>query len=246
MGNAKRVRYRKPPLVEALCEFRFQETETPSNIILGRLYEKIEEDFPTVETRRGIDVQAAEEESLSSTILMEETTRFIGKNGEQLIQVGSGLLVANQLELYEDYSSFRKFIKKTMDAYYEVAKPTGINYIGLRYINRLDILPGQSLEDIFHIGFNIPAKFQSFPDPYHLQMEFPYFGDRDRLIVTLSTASPQEDSPNAAMLDFEYILIKPDDIGNGLLEWMDEAHEKIEDAFHACLTKAVLDSFEPI
>jgi len=62
-------------------------------------------------------------------------------------------------------------VQETMDAYYEVARPTGLRYIGLRYINRLEIIPDQSLEGIFHIGFNIPEEFQSFPDPYHLQMQ---------------------------------------------------------------------------
>jgi len=78
-----------------------------------------------------------------------------------------------------------------------------------------------------------------------LRMEFIYRKERDRLVVILATASPKEDSPNAVMLDFDYILIRPDEIDDKLLEWMDEAHENIEDAFHACLTEPALDSFEP-
>ncbi|MFC1713291.1 TIGR04255 family protein [Candidatus Poribacteria bacterium] len=246
MEIRKGVRFRKPPLVEALCEFHFQETGTPSNIILGRLYEKIEIDFPTVETHRGIGVQAEEEEAISPAIVMEETTRFISRDGTQLIQVGPGLLAANQLKQYEDYRSFRVFIKETMDTYYEVAKPAGLRYIGLRYINRLEMTPDQSLEDVLHIGFNIPEEFQSFPDPYHLQMEFAHHDGRDNLIIILATAPPQEDSSKAVMLDFEYILVRPDEIGDRLLEWMDEAHGKIEDAFHACLTEDVLNGFGPL
>jgi len=245
MKIRKGVRFRKPPLVEALCEFHFQETATPSNIILGRLYEKIEEDFPTVETHRGIGLQAEEEGAPSTSIVMEETTRFISRDGTRLIQVGAGVLAANQVKQYEDYSSFRVFIQETMDAYYEVAKPTGLRYIGLRYINRLEIAQDQSLEDVFHIGFTIPEEFQSFPDPYNLQMEFMYHDQRDKLIVILATAPPHEDSPGAVILDFEYILVRPDEIGDKLLEWMDEAHGKIEDAFHACLTESVLKSFGP-
>ena len=246
MESKIRVRYRKPPLVEALCEFRFQETETPSNIILGRLYEKIESDFPTVETHRGIGVHSEEEETVSPAIFMEETTRFMGKNGKRLIQVGPGFLVANQLEAYEDYPSFREFVQETMDAYYEVARPTGLRYIGLRYINRIEMKQEQSLGDVLQIGFRIPNEFQTFPNPYSLQMEFPYHDERDRLIVIFATAPPQGDSSDAVILDFEYILVRPEEIGDKLMEWMDEAHERIEDAFHACLTESVLSSFEPI
>ena len=245
MGNRKRVRYRNPPLIEALCEFGFQETVIPSNIILGKLYEQIEEDFPTIETHRGIDVQA-EEDTTSPAIVMEERTRFVSKDGTRLIQVGPGLLIANQLKPYKDYPSFRKFIRETMDVYSKVAKPAGLRHIGLRYINRIEMGQNQSLEEVFHIGFSIPEIFQTFPDPYLLRMEFAYCEQRDKLIVILATSDrPQEDSPKAVMLDFEYILAKPDEINDKLLEWMDEAHEKIEDAFHACLTESTLDAFEP-
>jgi len=244
MGNRKRVRYKKPPLTEALCEFRFQETEIPSNIILGKFYEKIERNFPTVETHRGIGVQA-EKDTPSPSIVMEERTRFVSEDRAQLIQVGPGLLVANRLKPYTDYPSFRTFIQETINTYREVARPKGLRRIGLRYINRIEMAPEQSLEDVFHIGFKIPEEFQSFPDPYLLRMEFAYCEERDRLVVILATASPQEDSLNAVMLDFDYILIRPDEINGRLLEWMDEAHGKIEDAFHACLTESTLNTFEP-
>lgn len=244
MGSRKGVKYRKPPLIEALCEFGFQETGIPSNIILGKLYEQIEEDFPTIETHRGIDVES-EGDTPSPSIVMEERTRFVSKDGARLIQVGPGLLIANQLKPYRDYHSFRTFIQETMDVYFRVAKPEGLRHIGLRYINRIEMMPGQPLEEVFHIGFKMPEIFQTFPDPYLLRTEFTYREGRDRLVVIFATASSQEDSPTAVTLDFDYILVKPDEINDKLLEWMDEAHEKIEDVFHACLTESILDSFEP-
>ena len=245
METKKGIRYKKPPLIEASCEFGFQETGIPSNIILGKLYEEIQEDFPKIETHRGIDVQA-EEGTTFPAIVMEERTQFVSKDGTRLIQVGPGLLIANQLKPYKDYQSFRAFIQETMDVYYRIAKPEGIGHIGLRYINRIEIPSDRTLEEVFNIGFRVPAKFQSFPNPYLLRMEFPYRNERDRLVVILATAPPQGDSPKAVMLDFDYILAEPDGFDDRLLEWMDEAHEKIEEAFHACLTESVLDSFEPL
>jgi uncharacterized protein (TIGR04255 family) len=240
----KGVRYKKPPLIEALCEFRFQETETIPNIILGRLYEQIEEGFPTVETHRGIGVQK-QDGTLTSTIVMEERTRFASKDGTKLIQVGSGLLMVNQLKPYKDYLSFRTFIEQTLETYRRVAKPKDIQRIGLRYINRIEIKANQSLEDVFNISFIIPSMFQNFPHPYLLKMDFAYSGGRDQLVIVLKTALPEDDSVNAVMLDFDYALSKPNEINGNLLEWLDEAHDKIEKAFHACLKESVINTFEP-
>jgi uncharacterized protein (TIGR04255 family) len=239
------VRYKNPPLAEALCEFRFQETGIPSNIVLGKLYEQIEKEYPTVETHRGIDVQA-EEETASPAIIMEERTRFVSRDGTRLIQVGPGLLVANQVKLYKDYYSFRDFIKKAVDVYFKVAKPSGLRYIGLRYINHIQMSPNQTLEEVFNIGFKIPGMFKTFPDSYLLRMEFPYRDSQDRLIVILDSAPNSDGSPNIIILDFEYILVHPEDIGDKFLECMDEAHERIEEAFHACLTESTLNTFQPI
>lgn len=245
MKNKVGVRYNNPPLVEALCEFRFQEMGVPSNIVLGKLYEQIEKEYPTVETHRGIDVQA-EEDTTSPSIVMEERTRFVSKDGTRLIQVGPGLLVANQIKLYSDYHSFRNFVKEVMDVYFKVAKPSGLRYIGLRYINRVEIALEQPLNEVFNIGFIIPKMFENLPNPYHLRMEFPYREGQDSLIIIFETAIPRENSLDAVTLDFEYVIVQPEDMGDRFLEYMDEAHNRIEEAFHACLTEKTLESFEPI
>jgi len=240
----KGVRYKNPPLIEALCELQFQKTGMVPNIILGKLYEQIEGDFPTVETFKGIGVKA-NDEKLSQSIVVEERTRFVSKDKTRLIQVGEGLLVANQLKPYADYSTFRAFIKNVVDTYYKVAKPEGLQSIGMRYINRVEMNLNQPLSDIFNIGFTMPDTFQDFPDPFLLRTEFEYSEGRDKLIVILATAQIQDNSTKAIMLDFDYRLVKPEGINEELLEWMDKAHEKIEDAFHACLKESVLDGFEP-
>ncbi|MDI6794859.1 MAG: TIGR04255 family protein [bacterium] len=207
----------------------------------------MEVDFPTVEPRRSIGVGVQAEQGVSSPVIItEERTLFVSKDRTQLIQVGPGLLVTNQLKPYNDYQSFRTFSQETMDNYYKVAKPDGLRRIGLRYINRIEITSGQSLEDVFHIGFNIPKRFQDFPNPYLLRMEFPYYEGRDRLVVIFATAPAQENSQEAAMLDLEYILVQPDEeIKAKPIEWVDEAHEKIEEVFHACLTESIIATFEP-
>lgn len=238
------IKFKKPPLIEALCEFRFRKTNVNPNIVLGRFYEKIEQDFPRIETHRGIGVQA-EEELPSPTIFMEERTRFINNDGTKLIQIGHDLLVINQLKSYDGYLSFKSLVEEIFNAYYEIAKPEELMHLGLRYINRIGMKSDQSLKDTFKIGFVIPDSFKSFPNPYFLRLEFSYCSGRDRLIVILATAQPYENFPNATMLDFDYTLVNPEEINGNMFKWMDEAHDNIEEAFHTCLDNSVLASFEP-
>jgi uncharacterized protein (TIGR04255 family) len=244
MKIKKSVRYKKPPLIQAQCEFRFQKTEMIPHIVIGRFYEKIEPEFPTVETLKGIEVQTIDESS-SPTLFMEEKTQFANKGKTKFIQIGSNTLIISQLKPYEDYSSFRAYIEQILRLYRETAKPKDIQQIDLRYTNRIDIKEDQDLDDVFEIGFTIPNVFKKFPDPYLLRMEFNYHKDRDKLIIVLSNMPQEKKSQKSIKLEFEYSLLKPDEIDNMLLSWLDEAHSEIEKAFHACLTESFKKTFEP-
>ena len=49
------------------------------------------------------------------------------------------------------------------------------------------------------------------------------------------------------MLDMDYVLLKPDQIEDKkLMEWVDTAHDTIENVFHASVTKEALAAFKPI
>lgn len=245
MNNRKCVKYKKPPLIEALCEFRFQKTGVFPNIILGRLYERLEKNFPTIKTYEDEGVQVATDGISPTDAVKEERTRFMSGDKTRFIQVGAGFLVVNQLEPYKDYASFREFVRDTVDTYYEIAEPKGLQSISLRYINRVELTDGQSLDEVFNIGFTVPQSFNCFPDMYFLRLEFDCHSGRDRLVVIFATAPELENSVKAAILDFDYALVNADIINGGLLEWMDEAHDEIEEAFYACLTESALASFEP-
>ena len=153
--------------------------------------------------------------------------------------------MVSQLKPYEDYGSFRAFIEQTLNTYREIAKPRDIQLITLKYANKIDIKDNQAWEDIFNIGFTIPNMFQKFPDPYLLRMEFDCSHERDKLVVALSKASQKGEATNTVKLEFDYVLSKPDEIDNNLLGWLDEAHNEIEKAFHACLTESFINTFEP-
>ena len=248
MEIKKGIRFRKPPLVEALCEFRFQDSAILSNIILGKFYEKIEKDFPKIEVYAGIDVQGEDESGKKSpthSIVVEETTRFMDEKQSRVIHVGPGLLIADQVSKYKDYPSFRSFVKNTMDIYNSIANPGKFKRICMRYINSIDIPRGKVLSEAFNIGFKIPEEFKKCPETYRLKMDFCYSDRRDMLTVVFEREAPKGDSPSAVMLNFDYVLAQPEKMCEDLLEWMDMAHESIEEAFHTCLTEETLISFEP-
>lgn len=237
-----RVRYETPPIVEALCEFRFGQTDVQHVLIPGRYYERIHTDYPDIETRRGVGIEAGKELAM----VTEERIVFRNPSATRLVQIGPGMLAINQLRPYPDYRTFRREIETRLSDYRAVAHPRELTKIGLRYINRLTLPEDQTLEAILRVGFKVPESLGAKADPFLLRLEFPYQAGRDRLILILAKAPDDTEAPGV-MLDLDYVLVKPGQVREErLMEWVDIAHETVEDVFHMSVTEAALGSFGPV
>src|SRR5688572_5700647 len=98
----------KKPLVEAILEIRWaiqpqadgEGIDPGFSIFLGRFYDKVSSEFP-------------ESENLPAAMMPEQITPYLVRNrfrktkgGWPLVQVGPGILSANDTEAY-DWSTFR-------------------------------------------------------------------------------------------------------------------------------------------
>jgi uncharacterized protein (TIGR04255 family) len=245
MSTAKpeRVQFENPPLVEAVCEFRFAEIGVQQVLVPGRYYERVKAEYSGIESKRGVGVQAGGQEVTMAT---EEITVFRNQTANRLVQLGSGMLAINQLRPYFNYPTFRKEIEARLADYRAVASPKKITRIGLRYINHVPVAEGKSLETVLNVGIKAPPSLPEKPDPYLVRLVFSYAAGRDNLIL-ITTKAPGYQDVSRTVLDLDYVLVKPDQIEDQeLLRWVDNAHDTIEEVFHACVTKAALSSFKPI
>jgi uncharacterized protein (TIGR04255 family) len=122
----------------------------------------------------------------------------------------------------------------------------GLERIGLRYINRIELPEGKEevvkLSDYFNfyptIGPRLPQKMAFFI----ASAEFPYKEGQDRCRVQLSPDSAGE--KNALLLDIDYFLAKPQAVGaSEALQWVEEAHTKVEEIFEGCITERLRELF---
>ncbi|MBI2531021.1 MAG: TIGR04255 family protein [Deltaproteobacteria bacterium] len=195
MGATKpeRVQFENPPLVEAVCEFRFAEIGVQSVLVSGRYYERVKAEYPEIEVRQGLGVQAGGQQLTMAT---EQLTVFRNPSAKRLVQVGLGMLAVNQLRPYSNYQTFRAEIERRLVDYREIALPKKLTRLALRYINHIAVADQKNGTAPIQIGFKIPS---------------------------------------------------PDQVENEkLMEWVDTAHDAIENVFHASVTKEALAGFKPV
>src|SRR5947209_1779347 len=136
-------RYNNPPIVEALCEFQFDEDVPWDLTLIGLIYDKLKDYFPK---RQQLQLELALAASAATqtnqqvgTVPMIPLMRFLDDDEKKLVQIGQNLLTVNHLKPYDSWNEFLPFIEKGFKIYCEVAKPKGLRHVGIRYIKRIEV-----------------------------------------------------------------------------------------------------------
>lgn len=243
-------KYLNPPLIEALCEFQFT-GEAWDWTIPGLIYQEIQQDFPIKRQAPTIEfeIQTSASEINQRTKGGPGKMQFVRADETALVQVGPHLLAINHLRPYPHWSGFKPLILRMFDVYRRIAAPTGFKRVGVRYVNQIDIPePEFELATYFEFG-------PRFPEPLcHHQMKSVFLrvdllneSEVGHLLLTLGSAPQTLEKPASFILDLDFVTnptvqVSPD----GVEDWIEQAHNRIETAFEACLTDELRQIFDEV
>ena len=244
----KEIHYRKPPIVEVVCEFQFLPSEPWDFTIPGDIYYRLKGSFSKRKMVKAIQSVVATSEQNNPTPQFELTDRiqFLRDDEKALVQVGADLLSINHLEPYPSWDEFQPLISLAFDAYRQAAKPVGIRRIGLRFINKI-VFPSWKIELSKYMNF-YPSTI-GLGDPIESFMAGAvrsYEKGRDNLRVQLTSAEPEAPGHAAMIFDLDYFMAQMGLIDlDTAMDWVEVAHTNVISTFEACITQASRDMFEP-
>jgi uncharacterized protein (TIGR04255 family) len=175
MAEAAR-QYKKPPILEATFEARFEPSEKWGLPALGRLFENLQEDYPGEPKQiaaGNIEMVPTAQGSLPSLTLnpMAPVYEFSSPANGRLVRASREILSVHIAPPYPGWLIFRELIADAFEAYRDIAQPVSINRIGIRYVNRIEF-PGPAIElsdyftiptqELSNIGFKLGAFFIRF------------------------------------------------------------------------------------
>lgn len=241
-------KYKNPPVVEAVCEFRLTQ-DTPWDLTIpGLFYERVKTAFPHREQRVVQEVDLTQEpQGLQQRIRTSERVLLFTQDRKMLIQLGPRLLVVNALRPYPTWQGFKPRIEMAWSELQRVVEISGLERIGLRYINRIK-LPEKDVKLDKYFGFyltlgpRLPKNIVSFI----AVAEFLYNEDRDRCRVRLEPARDSAEE-STCMLDIDYFLARSRAVEVAdALQWVEEAHSRVEEVFEGCITDRLRALFEEV
>lgn len=249
MADLDTIKYRHPPIIEVISEFRFRPDEEWNSAYIDQVQEKVENLFPKKGVLKGIRIEGSVSEKFEQQITVSERTQFLTEDKTAFVQVDRNLLAINHLEPYPTWEKYLPLVKRAYQAFCEVAEPKGIQGIGLRYINRIEFDPGsRKIENYLRFLPHSPFLVEKRVSAFQIATDVVYEDGRDRLRLQLSSVPPGESGKLAVLFDLDYSLEQPGSLAlEDAIDWLDQyAHQRVHEAFEACLAEELKHQFQPI
>ncbi|GBC78978.1 hypothetical protein HRbin09_00189 [bacterium HR09] len=239
-------RYVNPPVVEAVCEFRLTEDSPWDMTVPGLVYERLKDEFPHREQRLSQEVELTQgPDGLQQQIRTSERILLFAENRTSFVQVAPRLLAVNSLRPYPSWEGFKPRITKAFESLAQVTEVRGLDRLGLRFINHVEI-PGspRELDKYFQfypfLGPDLPNDIEGFI----AGCQFGFENRRDICKVQLIRAISSSPERLVIFLDIDYFLAKPGGVDpRYALDWVEEAHSKVEAVFEGCITDRLRELF---
>lgn len=234
-----------PPLVEALCEFRFVETTPWDWVLPGQLYDKIKADFPERAQFQGVgfQVQALPKvKPIASIHSLPDRIQLKRTDGSAMVQVGYNLLAINQLRPYPTWTEFSELIMRIYREYQEIVRNIELERIGLRYINQL-LIPDKiaGIGDMITLTPPLTGKLARPIQAVYQRYEIEQDNPEGLLIHQTGTQQDEQGNP-ILVLDLDFGSTKVQGLKNeqDVKKWLDLAHDRVYEAFVASLNPKLL------
>lgn len=236
--------YKKPPLIEALCEIKFAETEGDFTT-WGDFYQKIKGSYPTKsKLPRGIEFQFTQ--NAGSINPSESIKRFTASDNAQLIQATTDTLTFNRLSPYLGYDEFKKSFVEALKVYSESFFPKRFLQLTMRFVNQI-IIPHEefSLNDYLGLIPVIPEGMTDALGGLFVQVQIKPQKETHILQTTLRSAPSMPEGNSVFFLDiFDAFPGNSEFDSDSILNVMDNAHENIEFIFEKIIQEKLRDVFQ--
>jgi len=238
-----------PPLIEALCEFRFAENANWDWVLPGQLYDKIKTDFPERAQIQGVGFQVQASPKLkpvASIHTLPDRVQLKRLDGSAMVQVGYNLLAINQLKPYTSWTEFLSLIMRIFETYHEITGAVDLERIGLRYINQLVVTDSKTkVSDLITLTppltGTLARPIHSFYQRYEIEQENP----EGMLVHQTGTQQDEQENP-VFILDVDFGSTKVQELKNAdsVKIWLEQAHNRVHEAFVASLTPSLYSNMK--
>lgn len=230
--------YAHAPIAEAVLDIHIYPTETPlQDLVRVQLGEEAE--YPIRKTPMVLQwqVTGGPETVASATTQTQTGYAFVSKEGERVFQARRDGFSFNKIKPYDRWESFRDEARRLWTKYKEIAKPSAVRLLSLRYINRVDLPNPSELKEYFS---TYPEVSQALPqqlNTFAMQLSLPITQIEATLLLNQAAVPAPSADLASVLLDLQVFVQVDKALEEGSI-WQKFEEFRIckNQAFEACIT----------
>jgi len=236
--------YAEPPLTEAVFEL-FADADAAQGFEAAQFFsqygEYVSEPQPWQNAVVGLQVRDGQ---LLSTSLKREGSaeRRWNKERNRAVLVGAEVLAYNVLPPYGRFDDHRPVLTRLLESYLALARPTSLQWVGHRYLNRITAAGKPS--ELLAIYPRFPDALEAKHPPFSIQVEAASF-DGGVVVANLGLAECTDDEATYLLDLYARSSVPLNGWGvPEMISWHDRAHVAVSDAFEMAITNAARKQFK--
>ncbi|MEJ7745643.1 MAG: TIGR04255 family protein [Luteimonas sp.] len=236
----------RDPILEALCEIRFQGAAGKAGTLLpGLLFQRFNNSLPTFERLPAADIPEAIR-ALDSNLTYAPQYRLAGESG--VISIGDRMLSVAVRAPYPGWNNFSHLMRETIAAALDTGVIGLVERFSVKYVNLLEVPEGSAISDVTRVKIELGDDVVNDLQPVHVRREnkhYPY-ANVVQLAFPASVTIPGREPVTGLVLDIDVINSGPfPDFSATFPHMFDLAHEEEKTLFFSLLTKEALERYEP-
>ncbi len=235
--------YKNPPIVEALCEFRFTLPRDSGSHFLtlpGKLHSALQDhDYTGVPRQQRMQTVVAN--PTGANLKVNDGLYRIqlpNANATRLLSIGQGTLSVSLLKPYTSWDDeFLPRIQKALGAYWDVAKPKNVTRVGLRYINKI-VIPAADADPDQYFSIRNPEAGLLSAKVTSVSKRLEFACDSGaKFILAYGLLNPEKAGTSLFLLDTDSIWdASPLNSAGDALAKCETLHKQAVDAFEKLIT----------
>jgi uncharacterized protein (TIGR04255 family) len=243
--------YAHAPILEAVLDIRVRLSSAFSEERLDELRALEHVSYPKF--RRPFQVQFRLErpdpaqEPTSEVSSIPSGGAMVSDDGLQIFQARPDGFSHNRLKPYKDWVSFRSEARRLWDIYRNVVKPDFIEFLGLNYINKVEIPGGVEISEYLRAYIQVPPELPQMLEVHNFQVQMVDPESEAKMSIVVGFGVVDKDARIPVTLNvqaFKFLNKQIDEVNEDEL-WttFDRLRDLKNLAFESCITEKVRADF---
>ncbi len=236
----------RPPLREALLDIRLQNV-LPVSFVASCETLNFDGFVKAVVMKQGaFKFEISRDSAAQASVTSNEPfgVRFERNNGAEVLQFRRDGMTLSILKNYTNWEAIEEAARNAWHRFLEASGPASVARLAVRYINVIELPPGQDYDEYLTAGPRIPARLPQVVTHFIQRVVVPFADSDATAIITQALETPSA-GHISAVLDIDvFVVCSLEGVSAEIWSSLEKLRDIKNNIFFSSLTEKALDSFK--